>query len=342
MGGRRDGMSEATAAAGERSGGFGGAVGRWLLRPETPALIFLVVLLAVFSLTTDRFLSVANLESILTSVAVLGIIAIAVNQVVLCAEIDISTGSMLGLCAMAAGAVATSGIEFGGFLLPLLAAMLVGVIAGAVNGFLVTVARIPAIIVTLGMLYALRGVILLVTGGRWVSGVPSEARVLGTGAVLGIGVPVIILVGLAGVIWLVGQHTTWGRDVLAVGGNRPAARLAGLPVDRTRFWSFVLVGLFVGIAAMIYVGRTGSVQTNAGSGLELQVIAAVVIGGTSIAGGRGSTLAALIGAVLIGVILNGMILVGVPGVWQDAVLGALILLAVTVDVIRRRLLGGGA
>lgn len=310
---------------------------RWLLQPEAPALVFLVVMVVGFSVGTERFLSIGNLQAILTSVAVLGIIAMAVNQVVLAGEIDISTGSMMGLCAMIGGIVATN---FGGLLLPLLAAVAVGTVAGAINGLLVTVGRVPAIIVTLGMLYALRGVILLITGGEWVSGIPGETRLLGIGAVFGVSVPMIILLVLFGVLALVSRDSIWGRNVYAVGGNRPAARLIGLPVDWTRFSTFVLVGACVGLAAVIFIGRTGGVQTNAGAGLELQVIAAVVIGGTSIAGGRGSTLAALVGAVLIGTILNGMILVGVPGVWQDGVLGALILLAITVDVLRRRVLGG--
>jgi len=267
---------------------------------------------------------------------VLGVVALAVNQVVLSGEIDISTGSMLGLCAVAAGAVALS---TGGIVVPLLAGVGVGALAGALNGALVTLGRIPSIIVTLGMLYALRGVILLVTGGTWITGVPESTRFMGTGKVLGISVPVIILFGLFLVMELVNRHSTWGRNVFAVGGNRRAARFAGLPVNRVRFAAFALVGVFVGIASLIYLGRAGSVQTNTGVGLELQVVAAVVIGGTSIAGGRGSSLAALTGAVLIGVILNGLILLGVPGIWQDAVLGALILLAVATDVLRRRIIG---
>ena len=309
---------------------------RWMVRPEAPALVFLAVLVAVFSVSSDEFLSGSNLESIVVSVAVLGTIALAVNQVILCGEIDISTGSMMGLCAVAAGAVATSA---GGLVLPLLAGVAVGALAGAVNGVLVTLGRIPSIIVTLGMLYALRGVILLVTGGTWITGIPEATRVLGTGSVLGIQYPVFVLLILFVVMELVSRHSTWGRNVFAVGGNRRASRLAGLPIDRVRFLAFVLVGVFVGIASIIYLGRAGSVQTNTGAGLELQVVAAVVIGGTSISGGRGSTLAALTGAVLIGVILNGLILLGVPGIWQDAVLGALILLAVATDVLRRRLLG---
>jgi len=310
-----------------------------MVRPEAPALVFLAVLVAAFTLTSDKFLSATNLEAILVSVAVLGTVALAVNQVILCGEIDISTGSMMGLCAVAAGAVAVS---YGGLILPLLAGVAVGALAGAVNGFLVTIGRIPSIIVTLGMLYALRGVILLVTGGTWITGIPESARVLGTGSILGVGYPVILLFVLFLIVELVSRHSTWGRNVFAVGGNRRAARFAGLPINRVRFLAFVLVGVFVGIASVVYLGRAGSVQTNTGTGLELQAVAAVVIGGTSISGGRGSSLAALTGAVLIGVILNGLVLLGVPGIWQQAVLGALILLAVATDVLRRRLVGDKA
>ncbi len=332
-------MSEARAPTEERGTSTGGAFRRFMVRPEAPALVFLAALIAAFSLMSDKFLSGSNFESIVISVAVLGIIALAVNEVVLCGEIDISTGSMMGLCAVAAGAVA---LNAGGLILPLLAGVAAGALCGAINGLLVTAGRIPSIIVTLGMLYALRGVILLVTGGTWITGVPDESRILGAGTVLGVGYPVIILFILFLVTELVSRHSTWGRNVFAVGGNRRAARFAGLPIDRTRFLAFVLVGVFVGIASVIYMGRAGSVQTNTGTGLELQVVAAVVIGGTSISGGRGSSLAALTGAVLIGVILNGLILLGVPGIWQQAVLGALILLAVATDVLRRRLVGDKA
>ena len=332
-------MTESRAPAEQRRTSLGGAFRRFMVRPEAPALVFLAVLVVAFSLSSNMFLSGSNFESIVISVAVLGIIALAVNQVILCGEIDISTGSMMGLCAVAAGAVALS---TGGLILPLLAGVAVGALCGAINGVLVTAGRIPSIIVTLGMLYALRGVILLVTGGTWITGVPEESRVLGTGTVLGVGYPVIILFGLFLVMELVSRHSTWGRNVFAVGGNRRAARLAGLPIDRVRFLAFTLVGVFVGIASVIYMGRAGSVQTNTGTGLELQVVEAVVIGGTSISGGRGSSLAALTGAVLIGVILNGLVLLGVPGIWQQAVLGALILLAVATDVLRRRLVGDKA
>lgn len=313
-----------------------GALRRWFFRPEAPAIVFLAALALAFAFATPNFATLANVRIIAFQIATIGIIALAVNQVILAAEIDISMGSMLGLCAVVAGMAAEG---TGGFILPLAAAMAVGTAVGAVNGLLVTKARIPAIIVTLGMLYALRGVVFLVTGGASVVGIPLESRVLGRAEFAGLNYSVWLLLILLLTMEMVSRHTVWGRDVYAVGGNRRAARLAGLPIDRTRFVAFTLVGLFTGIASMVYIGQTGGVQTNAGTGLELQVIAAVVLGGTSISGGRGSTLAPVVGAALIGVVLNGMILLGIPGVWQNAVLGALILLAITTDAIRRRLLG---
>jgi ribose/xylose/arabinose/galactoside ABC-type transport system permease subunit len=297
--------------------------------------VFLALLIVIFALATPDFATTENVRGILASVAVLGIIALGVNQVVLAGDIDISVGSMLGVCAIAAGAV---GQSIGGLLLPLLAAMLVGAAIGLVNGGLTTIARIPSIIVTLGMLYALRGVALLVSGGEWVTGISAQTRSLGTETIFGLEVSTVLLFVMAAVVAAVGRYTTWGRDVHAVGGNRVAARFAGLDINRTRVLAFVLTGALVGLAAVVLVGRVGSVTTDAGTGMELQVIAAVVIGGTSIAGGRGSTIAALLGAILIGVFLNGLVLLDVPAVWQNVVLGGLILLAVSTDAVRRRVL----
>jgi ribose/xylose/arabinose/galactoside ABC-type transport system permease subunit len=313
----------------------GAVLRRFLLTPEAPALVFLLALVIFFSAATGKFFTPSNIEGVFGQIAVLGIVALAVNQVVLAGEIDISVGSMLGLCAVAAGEVA---IGSGGIVLPLLAGVAVGAVAGAINGALVAWGRVPAIIVSLGMLYGLRGLILIYTGGTWVTGVPSESRVLGLGSLGGVQAPILVLFGLLLIMSFANRHTTWGRNVFAVGGNRKAARLAGLPINRTRFYTFLLVGVFVGIAATVFLGRAGTVQSNTGSGLELQVVASIVVGGTSIAGGRGSSLAAVAGAVLIGVMLNGMILMKVPSIWQNVVLGSLILLAVTVDSIRRHIL----
>jgi ribose/xylose/arabinose/galactoside ABC-type transport system permease subunit len=311
---------------------------RWLYRPEAPGLVFLVALMLLFAFAVDNFARWGNLHSILLQVSVTAIIAMGVNLVILGGEIDISMGSVLGLTAVGAGTVA---VATGNLLAALGTGVGIGLVVGAVTGAIVTKGRVPAIIVTLGMLYALRGVILFVTGGRSVSGIPMEARTFGRGEWFGIGAPVWLLGAVLLVTWYLARHTTWGRDVYAVGGNRRAARMAGLRTDRVRWLTFVVSGGLVGLAAVVYIGRTAGVQPSAGLGVELQAIAAVVLGGTSIAGGRGSAVSPVIGALIIGVIDNAMVLQRVPATWQSAVLGLLILAAVTVDGLRSRVLRGG-
>jgi ribose/xylose/arabinose/galactoside ABC-type transport system permease subunit len=308
---------------------------RLLLRPELPALIFFCVLVAVFTPIAPGFLTAQNLQQVIVQVAIIGIIAAGVNQVILAGEIDVSVGSGLALCAWASGSVALSR---GGILLPLLVSLGVGAGIGVINGLLTVKARIPSIIVTLGMLYAIRGVenVLNAVG---LSGIPMSSRGMGLGSILGVNVEVIVFVLVFAVVAVIMRHTAWGRETPAVGGNRRAARHDGVNINGIRFGTFILSGLCVGVAAMVYVGQVAAVQSGAETGLELQVIAAVVIGGTSISGGRGSTLAAVAGAIVIGTMLDGMSLLGIVERWQDVFTGGVILFAVGSDVVRRRLVG---
>jgi len=325
-----------SAVADTRTGGvdFGKSATRLLLRPELPSLVFLLAMVLVFATTAKGFGTADNLQQILAQVSIIGIIALALNQVILAGEIDISVGSSLAICAAAAGAVAE---RTGGLLLPLLTAVGIGLVIGVVNGALVTRARIPSIIVTLGMLYILRGV-EQVYNSVGLSGIPASSRRLGQGNVLGLNVSMVVFLVMFAIAYALARHTRWGRDLPAVGGNRAAARTAGLPVRTVRLLAFVMVGVCTGVAAMVYLGQVAAVQSTAGTGLELQAIAAVVIGGTSISGGRGSTFAPLVGAVLIGTMLNGMNLLGIVERWQDVFTGAVILLAIASDVVRRRIL----
>jgi ribose/xylose/arabinose/galactoside ABC-type transport system permease subunit len=300
---------------------------RFLQRPEAASAIFLVLLVIVFTAAIPGFSAAANLQGIVSQIAVTGVVALAVNQVILTGEIDISTGSALGLTAAVAGAVAE---RTGGIVVPLLAAVAVGVLVGVVNGLLTTWAKVASIIVTLGTMSIIRGLLLDQAGGR-VFNPPSDSRALGTGLL-----PILLLVGVGLVFAALNRHTAWGRNVIAVGGNKRAAELAGVPIGRVQFWTFVSVGICVGVGAMIYLGQVGQVQATAGTAFELQVIAAVVVGGTSITGGRGSTIAPIIGATVIGVILNALALQGVAGTWQAFILGVLILLAISAEPLRRR------
>ncbi|MFJ4268632.1 ABC transporter permease [Paenarthrobacter nicotinovorans] len=306
---------------------------RILLRPETPATTFLLIMIALFAAIIQGFFTFNNFVSILSVAAVPGIIALAMNQVVLAGEIDISVGSILGVCVYVVGLTAE---VTGGVLLPLIAGVLAGGVMAALNATLVTWGRIPSIIVTLGSLYALRG-LLLEWGGGVVIALPAESRVLGTGEIAGIPLPAILLLLTWLLFELLSRHTRWGRDILAVGGNPTAAKFSGLKTRWIKWRAFVVLGFFTGLAATISLSQVGSTQATVGTGYELQVLAAVVIGGTSIMGGRGSTAAPVIGALLIGVVLNGMTLMGISDRYSQLVFGLIILLAVSVDVLVRRL-----
>lgn len=311
----------------------GAALRRGVRRPEAAPLAFLLILAALLGATTPGFLAPDNLVSIVSQVAVVGIVALALNQVILSGEIDVSVGSLLAACAFVFTAIAA---RTGGTALALLGALAIGGAIGVVNGLLVTIGRVPSIIATLGMLLSLRGGVLLV-GANGVLLVPEHSRGLGLGQLLGVPAPIVLLAAVFIVFDLVNRHTTWGRDVLAVGSNRRAAFAVGLPVVAIKFRCFIASGLACGLASGVFAGQLGEMQATAATGFELQAIAAVVLGGTSITGGRGSTLAPLIGAVLVGVILNALTLNSVPGTFEQLVLGSLILAAIATDAIRFRI-----
>jgi ABC-type sugar transport system ATPase subunit/ribose/xylose/arabinose/galactoside ABC-type transport system permease subunit len=314
------------------STGIARYTGRVLKSAQAPPLIFLVVLLGLLAVSTPAFASIANFRSIIDQVAVVGIVASAVNLVVLSGEIDVSVGSLLAVCAFVYGNAA---MTVGGSIMPLAASLGVGLFLGVVNGLLVTIVRVPSIIATLGTLLTLRGAVLLF-GANQVLNLSPESRALGLGGYRGVTVSAFVLVLILFLFWLLGRHSTWGRDVFAVGGNLRAAQLAGLPVLQVKLWCFIVSGLACGLASAVFVGQIGQLQATAATGFELRVIAAVVLGGTSIAGGRGSVLAPIIGAILVGVILNGMTLNKVPGSWEQLVEGFLILAAISFDSIRNR------
>ena len=305
-----------------------------LARPEFPALLFLILLLVVFSVTTRGFFSANNFIGILEQGVIIAIVGLAVNQVILSAEIDVSVGSVLAVCAFIYGNIA---MMFGGNLFPLFATLVVGTVIGLLNGVLSTYGRVPSIITTLGALFVYRGLILLLAGAQ-VLNVPKSSRVLGLSDIAGIPVSVLLLLVLTVVFYWVSTNTTWGRNIYAVGGNESGAITLGLPANRTRLIAFVLSGAACGLAAAVFLGQIGQLQATAGTSFELRVITAVVLGGTSIRGGRGSVFSPIVGALLVGVILNAMTLNRVPGTMELFVLGVLILLSVSSEGIRQRYL----
>lgn len=305
----------------------------WLGRPEVPSLIFLAVLVIALSVVTPGFRSFSNLRDVVEQVVVVSIVALAVNQVVIAGEIDVSTGSLVATCAFVYGNVA---LATGGSWVPLASALAVGAAVGAVNGALSTYGRVPSIIATIGMLFILRGAVLL-AGGAQVLNLGAASRTFGQGALGGVPTSIVVLAVVAAAVEGVSRGTLFGRNVYAIGGNPRAARAIGLPVRRARLLTFVLSGASCGVAAAVLLGQIGQLQATAATGLELRVIAAVVLGGTSIVGGRGSNAGPVIGAVLVGIILDALTLNRVSGTFELLVLGALILAAISVDGLRSRL-----
>jgi ribose transport system permease protein len=299
-----------------------------------PLLGALVLLCVVLSLVTDSFLSASNILSVLVQISVVGICAVGGTFVIITSGIDLSVGSNVALSSMVA-AYAMKHIGVSG-IAGLLVAVLVGSIVGVINGASVTLLRLTPFIATLAMLAMGRGLTQQVSQGQTIFDFPPDFTFPGNGEIAGIQAPVVITVIVFAVGWLLLNRTTFGQHVFAVGGNREAARLAGIPVQRVIFTVYVLAGFCAGLAGIVLAGRLDSALSSAATGLELQVIAAVVIGGTSLFGGRGSLVGTLIGALLIGVINNGLTLLNVNPFWTQFIQGAVIFVAVLLDALNQR------
>ncbi|WP_368498597.1 ABC transporter permease [Herbiconiux sp. A18JL235] len=299
----------------------------------SPAFV-LVIAVIVFGLLNDRFLRPENLSLITQQVAVVGTLAIAQTLIILTAGIDLSVGAVMILSAMVmAQTAATTGLPT---FLCLLLGMVVGLAAGGLNGLLVTRLRLPPFIVTLGTLSIFTAVTLLYTGGGTVRGSDLPALLTVTGASFGVAgisltVGVVIMLALYVVMAFVLNRTAWGKHVYAVGDDKEAARLAGIRVDRVLLSVYLTAGVIIAITAWIQIGRTNAASPNSGIDLNLDSITAVVIGGTSLFGGRGAIWGTLLGALIVGVFRNGLALAGLDVLYQTLAVGVLIIVAVAVD-----------
>ncbi len=307
--------------------------------------VFAVVVLMMVVLTIlepDVFPTVQNLTNILRQIAMNALLALGLYIVIMTAGIDLSVGSIMALSTMLLAMADTSGLIWP---LALLVGPLVGIACGLVNGFGVTVLRLPhPFIMTLGTLFSLRGVTNLVSGGRPVSGVSPEVRFLGSGEIplpfLGAfgSIPVsamVLLVCYGGVGYFISK-VSLGRHIVAVGGNPQAARVSGVNVNRVLLIVYGLSGFFAGLAGLMMAGRTGAGFPNAGIGAELDAIAAVIIGGSSFFGGRGTVLGVFAGVLVMGLLRNGLNLMDVSAFWQQTLIGMIVVGAVYVDVLRRQ------
>jgi ribose/xylose/arabinose/galactoside ABC-type transport system permease subunit len=310
-------------------------------------LIFLVVLMAAFAIGEPRFLSPFNLFNVMRQVSVYGLLAVGMTFVILTAGIDLSIGSLLAFAGLAAAAVDKGGIsnrfnvgagqEALGYGWPLaaLAAVLVGVAGGWLQGQAITRFKVPPFVVTLGGMSVFRGAALLFAGGGPISGFDPDYIWWGQGKVGPVPVPVIVFIAFAILAHIVLRYTRYGRQVYAVGGNPEAARLSGLNVRRVISSVYIIMGFFAGLGAFVLSARLNSSEAVAGIGYELTVIASVVIGGTSLFGGVGTIFGTVIGTVLIGVLLNGLVLMDVSSYIQQIIIGVIIVLAVAFDTFAK-------
>jgi len=303
------------------------------------SLIALFLLCLALSILSDKFLTVSNAWNVMRQVSVNICISTGMTLIVLTAGIDLSVGSVLALCGAITAGLLKNGIAFPagnlfiGFTLlgALLAGVLTGSVLGAFNGWAITRFKVPPFVATLAMLTIARGLTMLWTQGFPISGLGDTFLFFGTGWFLGIPVPVWISGIIVVIAVILTSKTRLGRYIYAIGGNESASKLSGINVSRVKITVYTIAGALAAIGGILVTSRLDSAQPNAGTSYELDSIAAVVIGGTSLSGGRGNILGTVQGAIIIGVLNNGLVLLNVSPFWQQVVKGFVILLAVIID-----------
>jgi ribose/xylose/arabinose/galactoside ABC-type transport system permease subunit len=300
---------------------------------ESGIAIPLVLLIVVISILNPVFLDIDNIINIARQISFTFIIGIAMTFVLIAAGLDLSVGSVLALGGVIGGLAMLAHMPIW---VSVLLGTGVGVLTGYFNGYVILRFKIPSLIVTLGMMYIARGIVQILTRGNPVYPLPEAFNFIGQGFVFGLPVVVYVAVLLAIVAHVVLTQTAFGRAVYAIGGNLETARLSGINVVRVLTIVYVLCGIAAALTGVLTAARLASAVSNAGTGMELQVIAACIISGTSMFGGIGSILGTLIGAAFMSIIANGMILVKISIYYQSVVIGAIIILAVGIDQFRRR------
>ncbi len=303
------------------------------------SLIALFILCLGIALLSDKFLTVNNFWNVLRQISVNVCISTGMTLVVLTAGIDLSIGSILALSGAITAGLLRNGIEFPGANLfvgfTVLGAVLAGLLTGSAlgwfNGWAITRFKLPPFVATLAMLTIARGLTMLWTEGFPITGLGDSFTFLGTGWFLGIPLPVWVSGTLVAVAVIISNKTLLGRYIFAIGGNESAARASGININRIRLAVYTLAGTLAAVGGVLVTARLDSAQPNAGISYELDSIAAVVIGGTSLSGGRGSVLGTVQGAIIIGVLNNGLVLLNVSPFWQQVVKGLVILVAVGID-----------
>jgi ribose/xylose/arabinose/galactoside ABC-type transport system permease subunit len=292
--------------------------------------IAFAILFVILSITSESFLTTTNIINILRQVSIIGIVAIGMSFVIITGGIDLSVGSIMALSAVVAASFAQADSSYS-ILIPMIIGVTVGLACGLINGVLVAKWKVAPFIATLGMMTAARGLAMVYTDGRPVIGLSSSYNNIGSGYILGFPIPVLafLVIVLVGIFIL--NFTVFGRHVFATGGNEQSAKLSGIHISTVKIGVYAISGLLAGIGGMILSSRIMSGSPVLGQGYELDAIAAVVIGGTSLFGGVGSLLGTLVGVLIIGVMNNGLDLLNVSSYYQQILKGAIIVIAVLLD-----------
>ena len=303
--------------------------------PTGGIFLALILVCTLFSSMTSRFLTPTNISVILNQVSVNAILAFGVTFVIIAGGIDLSLGSLVAVCGVVV-ALLSQNNEYS-LWLAIIGTLIAGIALGALNGIIVVLTKVPPFIVTLGTMTIGRGVALILSKGRPISDLNESLNFLGNGDLLGIPIPILFLVLSYATCHILLTKTIFGRYVKAIGGNEMASYVAGVRVNRIKLYVYMISGLFAALAGILLTARINTGQPNAGLGFELDAIAAVIIGGTSTRGGKGTITGTLLGVLFIGVINNGLDLINVSAYWQQVIMGGIIILAVVLDGLYQKL-----
>ncbi|GAB6189363.1 ribose ABC transporter permease [Marinitoga arctica] len=294
---------------------------------EYPAIVGFIGISILFAILSDRFLTISNIINVFRQVSIQAIMAFGMTMVIISGGIDLSVGSIFALSAVIMASVLKTGSVF----LGIIVALVIGALMGFVNGFIIAKGRIQPFIVTLATMAIGRSLTLVYTQGMPITGLPSSFRIIGRGNLFGLPYPIIIMLSIFILIWFISKNTKLGLYTYAIGGNETAAKLSGVKVIKYKIIIYIISGVLSAVSAMLLTARLNSAQPTFGSGYELDAIAAVVLGGASLAGGKGSVVGTIFGALIMGIINNGLNLLNVSPFYQQAVKGAVILIAVLLE-----------
>ena len=299
---------------------------------EVMLIIFLAIVVGFFAFRSEFFFALNNFRNILLAVSVLSVLAFPSTMLIISGNFDLSVASAAAFCGMIF-AVMSDGGE-GSLVSGVLFALLAGIVIGAVNGFLVTVVRVNSLITTLGTLAIFRGLAKILSNGQTIR--VAGFRFMGNGSFLGIPLAVYIIIFVAVALGFVLRRTVFGRNLYAIGANLEAARLVGIRNNLTIFMTFLLTGFLAGLAGLMLTSQLTAASPIAGLGLELSVVSAVILGGASLNGGRGTIIGTILGVAILGTVNNGMTLIGLSSFWQEVARGVILIAAVAFDQIRIR------